>query len=529
MEGWRQAEGTANRSIKGDIIEGMTLLIKNVRVLGGAQPFPNPIDVFVNGDKISAIGNFPRKTADVMLDGQDAYLAPGFIDVNTDSDHYLTLFEYPSQEDFLKQGVTTVFGGMCGASLAPLLYGSLESIRKWTNPDRVNVNWHTMREFLQTLERRPLGVNFGTMAGHSTIRRAIVGESTRDLTKNELNVFAEVLRRAIREGAFGLSTGLEYTHSKKTPYSELAFLAGATKELGGVYATHLRDTGLGVKEATEEAVRLAKETKIRTLVSHFIPAIGAEKEYTAALETLEGVGGSADIRFDIYPSEQTLYPLYTFLPPWARSGNNLAGMLANLDDEWMRSKLEKELPHVNPDDFVIAHAPKNDFLVGRSLRDISGMYDIKEPRSAMIRLMAALRLQGTVLYRSLNPVLIKRALASDRSFIASNAPSFGADDPKGHLRSERTQGTFTAFLSLVLSEDLMPLEDAVRKITLEPARFFGLAGRGEIKEGNFADLVCFKGPDVRFTVVNGAVAYKGGEFQRKFSGKALRHVPVKAR
>src|SRR5690348_3985206 len=126
----------------------MTLLIKNVQILGGAHEFPDASDVFVNDDKISAIGSFPNKRADTVLEGHGAYLAPGFIDVNTDSDHYLTLFEHRGQEDFLRQGVTTIFGGMCGASLAPLLYGSLESISKWTRTDRVNVNWHTMREFL---------------------------------------------------------------------------------------------------------------------------------------------------------------------------------------------------------------------------------------------------------------------------------------------------------------------------------------------------------------------------------------------
>src|SRR5271170_3941874 len=161
----------------------MTLLIKNVRVLGANRVIPLPVDVFVSDDKISAIGNFPDKKADEVLDGQGAYLSPGFIDVNTDSDHYLTLFDHPAQEDFLAQGVTTIFGGMCGSSLAPLLYGTLESVRKWGgSDDQINVDWHTIAEFLATLDRRPLAVNFGTMIGHNTIRRAISGTAVRELT-----------------------------------------------------------------------------------------------------------------------------------------------------------------------------------------------------------------------------------------------------------------------------------------------------------------------------------------------------------
>ena len=97
-------------------------------------------------------------------------------------------------------------GGMCGASLAPLLYGTLESLQKWGDPNRVNVNWHTMAEFLAVMDKRPAGVNFGTLVGHATIRRAIVGEALRDLTKNELGVFARTLEAALAEGAFGFST-----------------------------------------------------------------------------------------------------------------------------------------------------------------------------------------------------------------------------------------------------------------------------------------------------------------------------------
>ena len=155
----------------------MTLLIRNVQILGGVREFPEPMDVFVAGDKISAIGHFPNKNADEVLDGQGAYLSPGFIDVDTDSDHYLTLFDYPSQDDFLKQGVTTIFGGMCGSSLAPLL------------TDRSNLcgNGAEGRKSECQLaydggvscgdRQAPLGVNFGTLVGHSTIRRALVGDT----------------------------------------------------------------------------------------------------------------------------------------------------------------------------------------------------------------------------------------------------------------------------------------------------------------------------------------------------------------
>jgi N-acyl-D-amino-acid deacylase len=504
----------------------MTLLIKNVQILGGARSFPGLSDVFVSNDKISAIGNFPNKTADEVIDGQETYLSPGFIDVNTDSDHYLTLFEYPSQEDFLRQGVTTIFGGTCGSSLAPLLYGGLESFQKWGDTNRVNVNWHTMREFLAVMDKRPLGVNFGTLVGHGTIRRALVGDALRDLTKNELAVFARILRTALAEGGFGLSFGLGYVHERKTPYSELKALANIVKEMHGVCALHLRNTAEGIVEATEEAIKLAADAGAKAIVNHFVPHVGTEKKYETALKTIEALPPDMNFRFDLYPSSRLLLPLYTFLPAWVQTGG-VDAMLTNLKEEWLLSKMKKDMPRLNEEEFVIARAPGNDFLVGKSLVDVKHMYGLKDGRDALLRLMLTMSLKGGVLYKNLNERLIEETIPSPRSFIASNAPSFEFNPERGErgkqIKSERTTSTFTKFLKLVFDRHIMPLEAAIRKITLEPARMFGLAGRGEIKEGNIADLTCFHNDEILYTVVNGRVVIKNGVFQNTFPGRALRH------
>ena len=500
----------------------MTLLIKNVHILGGVRTFPESMDVFVNGDKISAIGDFGAKRADVVLDGQGAYLAPGFIDVNTGSDHYLTLFDHPSQDDFLSQGVTTMIGGMCGSSLAPLLYGSLESLQKWGDPDRVNVNWHSMEEFLKVMDRRPLGVNFGTLAGHSTLRRAIVGEALRDLTKNELAVFSRALTAALGEGAFGFSTGLDYVHARKAPYSEIKHFADIAKTFRGVYATHLRQTNTKIKESVEETIKLAREANVRTLISHFVPVVGSEKEYEAALDLIEALPPEVDFHFDIYPSSSSLLPVYVFLPLWVQNGG-IDVMLANINDQWLLPRIIKDMPQFDEEHFIIAQAPGSEFLVGKSLRDIKLMFGVADGREAVIRLMAAVKMKCAILYKNLNPKLAERAMKSKRSFIASNAPSFSSEAHERRLKSERTTSTFTKFLSMVKDQQLLPLNEANTKLTAAPAKKFGHVGRGEIKEGNFADLACFKGSEIKFTVVNGVVAYKDGAFQQTFPGKILRH------
>lgn len=512
----------------------MTLLIKNVRVLGGASARPRtsekqPVeacDVFVTGEKISAIGNFSDKKTDETIDGQGAYLSPGFIDVNTDSDHYLTLFDHPAQEDFLRQGVTTIFGGMCGSSLAPLLYGTLESVRKWGgSEDRINVDWHTMAEFLETIDRRPLALNFGTLAGHGTMRRAITSDGVRELAKNELGVLVETLRKAMQEGGFGCSTNLGSVHTQKATHAEVRSLAQIVRSGDGIYATHLEKTGLGVSESVEETLRIIKETGVRALINHFVPIRGAEKDYEKALEMIEMLPPETDLHFDMYPFDTLLLPFYTFLPPWVRMGG-FEVMLANISEEWLMPKITKDMEPIDEKRFTIAQAPGSEFLVGKSLADLRSLYGVKDGREALIKLMVTTKMRGVGLYENINRELLHKAMSSKRMLLASNAPSFdsspGSSD-RAQLKSDRTTQTFTRFLELVERDNLMPIQAAIEKITREPAKKFGLTGRGEIKEGNIADLVVFKNGEVKCTVVNGKVAMKDGKFQGTFSGKALRH------
>ncbi len=511
-------------------MDAMALLIKNVKILGGEGKFPELSDVFVNGDMISAIGSFPSKKADQVIEGGGAYISPGFIDVNTDSDHYLSLLEYPEQADFLGQGVTTIIGGMCGSSLAPLLYGSLESVQKWGDTSRVNVNWHSVREFFAMFEKKPLGVNFATLIGHSTIRRALIGPDIRELTKNEIEVFGATLRRALEEGGAGFSTGLSYVHSFRTPYSEIRSFAKIVADRGGVYATHLRKNGPGLPESVSETVKLAQEVGVKTMISHFMPQIGAEKEYKSALEKIESLPKETDFNFDVYPYDTSVLALYTFLPLWVQSGGREV-MFSNIRDLWLRTRIEKDIPPIDPDRFVIAQAPGNDTLVGKTLAELRDIYEIPDYQSALLKLMMTTELKGIVFYKNINADLIARALKSPRSFIASNAASF-SDTGKGNvLKPERAKSTFTKFLSLVESERIMTLEEAIKKITQEPAKKFRLKGRGAIKEGNIADLTLFsvkegvenkKEVEIRQTIVGGAVAFKDQAFTGKFSGKILK-------
>lgn len=500
----------------------MTLLIKNVQIFGLNGKAPVKSDIFISGDKISAIGDFSSKGADQTIDGQGAYASPGFIDVNTDSDHYLTLFEDPAQEDFLKQGVTTIIGGQCGSSLAPLIYGSLESIRKWTDIDKINVDWNSVTEYLKVLDSRHLGVNFGTMIGHSTIRRSIIGESQRTLTKNEIKVFDETLRRALSEGGFGLSTGLGYIHSKNTPYQEIKTFLKTVKNAGGVYATHLRKGGEELGESVDETMKISQETGTKIIISHFLPHFGEEKEYEAALDKFDSLPAGRDFHFDIYPFDSTIVPLYTLLPEWAQR-ENMEMMNTLIQDEWQRSKILKELPSIEPDGLMVSKAAKNEAVVGQSMKDLKAMYGTNDSKKALLQLMVSTKLRAVVFYKNINEKLIKKAILNKRSLISSNAASSLDKGFEKSIKSERATSTFAKFLSMAEKENLMPLDEAVRKITAVPAKKFGIKGRGELKEGNFADIAIFKNGEIKSVVVNGKIAVKDGVFQNISAGKILRH------
>lgn len=491
----------------------MTILIKNIQLLDGTGQPAVKADVLVKKEKIYAIGSFPTYKADEIIDGMGAYLAPGFIDINTDSDHYLTLFSNPCQKDFLLQGVTTIIGGQCGASLAPLLYGSLESIRVWADISRTNINWQTMAEFLKTMAQRPLGVNFGTLVGHYTIREALIGDNPRKLTRNELAVFNSLLEKSLQEGAFGFSTGLGYSQSQQVPYAEIKSLVEIVAKFKYLYATHLRDEREGLLEAVNETLKVAQETGAKILISHFRPINGFQKDYEASLELINKNTAKADVYFDISPFDTGEVPISILLPSWAQNSNKEV-MLKNFQAPKIRKKILEEIPKLNGRKIIIILSPGNEYLEGKSLEDFSANRNL-DVKNGLLTLMENTNFQAVILYGNLDSRILGKALVHERAIIASNSTSFG---------NKRTGSSrpFMKLLEIVKKEKILPIEKAVNKITGLPAQKLGLKDRGVIKDGNFADLVVFKSSEIRNVILNGKIVVKDGEFQNVLAGKVLR-------
>ncbi len=454
--------------------------------------------------RIAAIGSLRRQFADVVIRGAQLFAAPGFVDMHTDSDHYLTLFSNPPQQDFLLQGVTTIMGGQCGSSLAPLLYGTLESIRKWSNSRNINVDWHSFAEFKQTLESLPIGVNFGSLIGHSTIRRALIGETLRDLTLSELAVFKKLVADAAREGAFGLSFGLGYLHSRGTPFGEMLELAKMLGPYNALLSIHLRNHTAKLHEAVDEVVRLAKQGQTRVLISHLMPVKGFEAEYETALGTLEALGNESEVYFDTFYGTRTHMPIYMLLPEWAQM-SNLEAMSAHLIKPGVRERLTEYFVDMKGEDLTVSVAEAVPYLEGKTLQTFQENRNLSAPE-ALYELMRLTKLRATVLYENLDADLLIKGLSHGRSFIASNSASFA---PLKHP-SERAR-TFPNFLALMLKKKALTLEAAVRKITRAPAEFLHLADRGVLKEDWLADITLFSVSNssdviIEHTIVNGVLS-----------------------
>jgi N-acyl-D-aspartate/D-glutamate deacylase len=499
----------------------MALLIKSVHILGSNRPADERVDVLVQGEQVSAIGDFPNKKADEVIDGQGAYISPGFIDIDTTSDHYLTLFSDPGQEDFLRQGVTTIIGGQCGASLAPILSGNLDSIRGWGDTSAINVNWHSIGELFGLMKTRALGVNFGTMVGHSTIKKPLTRGQSRDLNLDEIAAVSRILRNSLEDGAFGLSTGLGSSYGKGTSYKELRVLGDLLKEARGIYSTHLRRGGEELPLSIQETKKFFEETGASTLITHFTPVKGNESAYEAALAEINQIPAGADFHFSLPPFAVSTVPLTSFLPAWAQVGGMDAAAKV-IADPHQTEHLLTELPSISGKDLSVAQAPRNDFLVGKTLQELMQTFSLPTSKKALLRLMAATKMRAVVHYKNLNIALVKEALKSPHALVASHAPSFG--EKKNFLKSDRSTSTFPQFLRLVEKEKLLSLDEAVKRITSVPARKLGLKGRGEIKEGNIADLAVWKNGEVKCTIVGGKLAFKNGEITGTKNGKVLKHV-----
>jgi N-acyl-D-amino-acid deacylase len=470
------------------------IIIKNSQIIDGTGAPMFRGDVGIKENKITKIGDLRNEKAHEEIDAEGKYVCPGFIDVNNHSDTYWQLFSNPDLESLVYQGITTIIGGNCGSSLAPLTSPkNIESIQKWADLKKINVDWLKFKEFVSFMKNKKLSVNFATLVGHGTMRRGILHDEARNLIPKELNFMKKELADSLSNGALGMSTGLIYTHAKLASAEELADLARVVKKYNGVYATHIRGESGELIESCEEAIEVARRSGVKLHISH-LKAMG-RKNWNKMDEALGIIDhareNGIDVTFDVYPYTNTGSVLYTLLPDWVVEGGKKI-MIHRLRDPAIRAKVKSEMKKSDVDynKVEIAISPLNKTLARRKITDIARVQE-KTIEDAVIDILIAGEGRVITSMEILSENNVKKAIAHPLSIVATNGAGYNLEHrTSGELVHPRSFGTFIKVLSeYVIKEKLLSFEEAVKKMTSFPAGKFGLEKRGEINEKSFADIV----------------------------------------
>lgn len=519
------------------------IIIKNGTIIDGSGKPMYKADIGIKDDIITKIGELHNEKWELEIDAANHLVCPGFIDVNNHSDTYWQIFLNPELESLVYQGVTTIVGGNCGSSLAPLLVpGAIASIQKWTNLKRVNVDWTQMEEFLDVVEKRELSVNFATLVGHGTLRRAIVKDEMRSVDAKELAFLEKALSSSMEEGALGMSSGLIYTHARSASEDELIRLAKIIKKNHGVYVTHIRDEVENFKEAIEEAIKIARESGVKLHISHL--KVMGEKNWRLMDEAFFQINHAkeqgVDVTFDVYPYTNTGSVLYTLLPHWVSDGGRKM-MLARLKDSSTRARLVEEMRESAFDysKIVIAISLLNKTMARKKIVEIARSQE-KSVEETVVDILIASEGRVITSMEVLSKENVEQAIFHPLSMIATNGSGYNLEHAKsGELVHPRSFGTFPRiFCRYVMGRRMVSWEKAVNKMTSLPAEKFGIKKRGKIEEKYFADIAIIDkdklqdpatadnpyqySRGIEFVIVNGKLIVSEGKYTGTRAGRVIK-------
>ena len=521
----------------------LDVIIKNGTIVDGSGKPMYRGDVGIREGVITDIGDLHNEHAEIEIDATKKYIAPGFIDVNNHSDTYWRIFIDPALESLLYQGVTTIIGGNCGSSLAPLANHSvIKSIQKWTDMKNVSFNWLSMKEFLAEVEQKKIALNFATLVGHGTLRRGLVGDEVRDISPAEMKVMKKMLTQAMKEGALGFSTGLVYTHAKLASSREIAELAEIVKKYNGVYTTHIRGEAHELIRAVEEAIRVAQITGVRLQISH-LKVMGKKnwplmEEALNLIETARTSG--IDVHFDVYPYTSTGSVLYILLPDWVTEGGRNM-MLSRLKDSEIRKRVIKEMKASEYDysKITISISALDKALNRKKITEIAEAQG-KSIEDTIIDVLIASEGRVVTMMEVLSEKNVDKGVINPFSIVSSNGSGYDIKHREtGEVVHPRNFGSFPRVLAdYVRERGVVGWEEAIRKMSGLPAEKFNIEKRGILAEGNFADVVVFDPKKIQdlatienpyqysqgidWVLVNGRPAIKNGKILEERSGVVLR-------
>ncbi len=527
------------------------LVIAGGLVYDGRGGPPVQADIGVSGDRIKAVGKIPGRRGRTVVEASGKAIAPGFIDAHDHTD--IGLLANPKAESAVRQGVTTLISGNCGYSPFPVAPDIAEDLKHSAKAQgEVEVDWSDIRGFFARLEKSGLAVNYATLVGHGQVRGEAMGFDDHPPKPEELERMKALVAENMEAGAFGLSSGLEYTPGSFAAADEIAELCKVVAARGGVYATHMRDEGDRLIESIEESIGAARASGVRLQISHLKTAFprnwGKAGEALALLEKAKAEG--LTVLADRYPYIAGSTGLSINFPAWSRQGNTDA-FLARLNDPTQERRIkeyvaERERKFGSWDKVVISGVitEKNKWVEGLDVLSAS-LKAGKSPYEFMRDLIVEERDNVQTVLFMMDEENVKRILAHPQVMAGSDSSAIA---PYGILSAgkphPRTYGTFPKYLgTYVREENLLPAEAMIRKMTSLPAEMFGLEDRGVIRPEAFADLVIFdpaaiadratwKEPHqypvgISGVIVNGAVIVRDGEHTGALPGRVLRKAGAK--
>ena len=521
------------------------LLIANGTVVDGTGAPAFAASVVVEGDRITRVlpAGEPEPVSERWIDAGGRIVVPGFVDVHNHSD--VSPFVEPWMDSMLRQGVTSLVVGNCGASAVPPA-GAVE-LAELTGaaPEQLDLSWRDFAGYLDRVQAVEPAVNVASLVGHGALRLEVMGEARRAPTAGEMDDMRRLLAAAMEAGAVGLSTGLIYAPGIHATTDEIVRLASVLSRTGGVYASHVRGEGEHVFDAVAECIEIGRRAGVPAHVSHLKVETsfvwGRAGELLAMIDAARADG--ADVTADQYPYTAWESMLSSCLPPWVS-----AAELATLrEDPASRDRLVRSVEEGEPgwqsgvrglgwDRLVVAaHGPTPEHT-GKNLAGIAAEAGTA-PVDVMFDLIVA-DPNTSVIGHGMLEEDVRTILAREDVMVASDGLAVSPGGPLGGFNVHpRYYGTFPRVLGRYVREErLLSIEAAVRKMTSLPAKRFGLADRGRIAEGAFADLVVldadrvneratFEAPHafaegIDAVVVNGRVAWDGRPGVR--AGRALR-------
>lgn len=528
----------------------LDLVIEHGLVVDGTGAPPTPADVGVTGHRIAAIGDLRAAPATRRLDATGCAVAPGFIDIHNHSD--LVLLADGRAESMIRQGVTTQVTGNCGLTPAPVHDGIREDLRKtMIGPAYGSWRWNSFGEFLEELRAAPKATHVAPLVGHGAIRAAAMGFVDRRPNADELAAMKRLVAEAMEAGAFGMSTGLVYPPGLYCETEELVELSRVVARHLGLYASHMRGEAGTVVDSVREALRIAREARIAVQISHH-KAAGRENwgKVRTTYALIDEVSRTHDVTFDIYPYTAGSANLSQLLPPWAHEGGP-ERLLARLRDPELRPKVAHAVVHGTADwpnffrihweDIRLAYveSERNRWMQGLSVLEAAGRTG-RDPVELALDLILEDGNRTTMVNFVMAEADVDFLLPKPQSMIGSDGRSFTPGGPTGTGHPHpRSYGAFPRVLArYVRDKHLLPLEEAVHKMTGKPARKLRLDRRGELRPGYFADVVVFDPATIRdratfeaphqfaegihWVIVNGHIALDRGRASAELFGQVLR-------